>query len=242
MNNLVDTELNIVVPMAGAGKRFSEQGYTMPKFLVDINGSHMIEKVVSSFGITANYIYIVQKDHYEKYNFLNLLENITPNCKIIQISGLTQGAAETVLAAENLINNNMPMMICNSDQIVDWDPKEFYELISAQNLDGAVPTFKGNGTKWSYAKVKDGYISEIAEKVQISDDATVGIYYWKRGSDFVKYAKEMIQKNIRVNNEFYVAPVYNQAILDNKKFIIYNIKKMWPVGTPEDLKNYIESN
>lgn len=235
------SNLNIIVPMAGAGKRFSDNGYTLPKFLIDIDGLPMIERVVKSFNLDGNYIYIVQKLHYEKYNLIDLLNKITPNCKIVIIDGLTEGAAQTVLSCSDLIDNNNPIAICNSDQIVDWDSEDFCTKMITLDIDGGVPTFKGEGNKWSYAKTENGFITEIAEKLPISEDATVGIYYWKHGSDFVKYANQMIEKNIRVNNEFYVAPVYNQAILDSKKFIVYDIKKMWPVGTPEDLNYYLEN-
>jgi len=95
--------------------------------------------------------------------------------------------------------------------------------------------------KWSYAKIsKIGLVTEVAEKKVISDNATVGIYYWKKGSDYVKFAERMIKKNIRYKNEFYVCPVYNQAIKENKKILIEQIHKMWGLGTPEDLEYFLK--
>ena len=112
-----------------------------------------------------------------------------------------------------------------------------------QDLDGGIVTFKSTHPKWSFVKINEqGYVTDVAEKNPISDIATVGIYYWKHGSDYVKYAEQMIQKNIRVNNEFYVCPVFNQAILDNKKIKTFDISKMWGLGTPEDLQLFLKQN
>ena len=105
--------------------------------------------------------------------------------------------------------------------------------------DGGILTFKSNHPKWSYARLDNGFVAEVAEKNPISDIATVGIYYWKHGKDYVKYAEQMISKNIRVNNEFYVCPVFNEAILDDKKIVTYDVDKMWGLGTPEDLEVFI---
>jgi len=225
--------------MAGDGQRFIDAGYNVPKFLINIFGKTMIENVINSLGIGGNYIYIVQKKHYDKYNLNDLLNSITPGCNIIQLENKTDGAARTILHAEELINNDSPLIIFNSDQIIEWKSESFQNFIK-NDIDGAIVTFKAKGPKWSYVKTNDaGLISEVAEKKEISDDATAGIYYWSKGADYVFSAKEMIQKNIKINNEFYVAPVYNEAILNNKKIYPFPLKKMWGVGTPEDLEIYI---
>ena len=167
---------------------------------------------------------------------------ITPNCEIIQVDGLTEGAACTTLLAKEFIDNDKHLLIANSDQYIEWNSNNFYYSMTNDNLDGGIVTFKSTHPKWSFAKLDDnGHITEIAEKKPISDIATVGIYYWNKGSDYVKYAEQMIEKNIRVNNEFYVAPVYNEAIKDGLKLKPFNIEKMWGLGTPEDLKTYLEN-
>jgi len=235
-------DFNILIPMAGAGSRFSSAGYTFPKPLIEIDHKPMIQVVVENLNIKANFIYIVQKEHYEKYNLKYLLNLITPNCEIVQVDGVTEGAACTTLLAKEFINNDKHLLIANSDQFVEWDSNSFYYSMTNDNLDGGMLTFKATHPKWSFAKLNEnGFITEIAEKKPISDIATVGIYYWNKGSDYVKYAEQMIENNIRVNNEFYVAPVYNEAILDNKKFKTFEIDKMWGLGTPEDLKTYLEN-
>ena len=237
-----DEKLNVLIPMAGAGSRFEAAGYTFPKPLIDINNKPMIQVVVDNLNIDANYIYIVQKSHREKYNLDTLLNLITPGCKIVETNGLTEGAACTALLAKEFINNDAPLFFANSDQFVEWDSNEFMYKMNETKADGGIVTFKAIHPKWSFAKVNElDLVTEVAEKNPISDNATVGYYFWKHGSDFVSYAEQMIERNIRVNNEFYVCPVFNQAIEDNKEIRIFNIDKMWGLGTPEDLRYFIEN-
>jgi dTDP-glucose pyrophosphorylase len=200
----------------------------------------MIQAVVENLNITANFIYIVQQEHFLQYNLGYLLNLITPGCKIVQINGLTEGAASTTLLAKNLIDSSKPLLIANSDQIVIWNSSETIYGFDKENADGGIVTFESTHPKWSYVKLNEqGLVSEVAEKKPISKIATVGIYYWRKGSDYVKYAEQMIKNEIRTNGEFYVAPVFNEAIKDQKKFKISNISKMWGIGTPEDLDIYL---
>lgn len=238
----VDKKLNVLIPMAGAGSRFEKAGYTFPKPLIDVNGEPMIKIVSENLNIDANFIYIVQKSHREKYNLDTLLSLITPNCKIVEVDGITEGAACTTLLAKEFIDNDKPLIMANSDQFIEWDSNEFMYKMNETNADGGIVTFTSIHPKWSFAKIDDnGFVTEVAEKNPISDIATVGVYFWKRGSDYVKYAEQMIAKDIRVNDEFYVCPVFNEAIGDNKKIRVFNIKKMWGLGTPEDLNNYLDN-
>jgi len=237
-----DNNLNVLIPMAGAGSRFQQAGYTFPKPLIDVHNKPMIQVVVDNLNINANYIYVVQKSHREKYNLDTLLNLITPNCKIVEVDGITEGAACTALLAKEYINNNSPLFFANSDQYIDWDSNEFMYKMNETDADGGIVTFKATHPKWSFAKIdENGYVTEVAEKNPISDNATVGFYYWKHGSDFVKYAEQMIKKDIRVNDEFYVCPVFNQAVEDNKKIRVYEVQNMWGLGTPEDLNFYLEN-
>jgi len=235
-------KMNVLIPMAGAGSRFQQAGYTFPKPLIDVEGKPMIQVVVDNLNIDATFIYVVQKEHRAKYNLDTLLNLITPNCKIVEVDGITEGAACTTLLAKEFINNDQPLVMANSDQFVEWDSNEFMYKMIEQKVDGGILTFKATHPKWSFAKVDEyGYVTEVAEKNPISDIATVGVYYWAKGSDYVKYAEQMISKNIRTNNEFYTCPTFNEAIADGKKIKIFNIEKMWGLGTPEDLNYYLEN-
>lgn len=242
-NKWINKKLNILIPMAGAGSRFQQAGYIFPKPLIEVNKEPMIKVVTDNLNIDANYIYIVQAEHYNRFHLKTLLNLITPDCKIIQTEGLTEGAACTALLSRDLVDNDNPLLIVNSDQYVDWDSFDFMYHIENSKLDGCILTFNSTHPKWSFAKLDtNGYVTEVAEKQPISNIATVGIYFWKKGSDFVKYADKMIHQNIRVNKEFYICPVYNEAIKDGKKFNTYNVKNMWGLGTPEDLNVFLEYN
>jgi HAD superfamily hydrolase (TIGR01509 family) len=235
-------KMNVLIPMAGAGSRFSAAGYTFPKPLIDVNGKPMIQMVVENLNIDANFVFVVQKEHREKYNLDTLLNLIAPNCKVVEVDGLTEGAACTALLAKEYIDSEAPLFFANSDQFVEWDSNEFFYKMNETDADGGIVTFKATHPKWSFAKIDDnGIVTEVAEKNPISDLATVGFYYWKHGSDFVKYAEQMIANNVRVNNEFYVCPVFNQAIDDGKVIRTFDVPKMWGTGTPEDLKHYLEN-
>lgn len=236
--------MNVLIPMAGAGSRFAKVGYTLPKPLIEVKGKPMIQVVVEGLNVEAKYTYVVQKEHYEKYNLQYLLNLLTPDCNIVQVDGMTEGAACTTLLAKEFIDSDDSLIITNSDQLVLWDSNETLYAFNNDNVDGGIVTFPATHSKWSFAKLgEDGYVCEVAEKKPISEHATAGIYYWKHGSDYVKYAEQMIEKNIRVNNEFYVCPVYNQSIGDGKKICIKEIgaEDMWGLGTPEDLDYFLEN-
>ena len=235
-----DQNLNILIPMAGAGSRFQEAGYIFPKPLIEINNKPMIQIVLESLNVDGNFIFIVQKEHQKKYNINSVLKILKPNCKIIELDQITEGAACTTLLAKKHINNNNPLLIANSDQFIKWDSIKSMYNFTSKKIDGSILTFEAIHPKWSYAKVdKNNLVSEVAEKKVISKNATVGVYFWKKGNDYVKYAEQMIKKNIRVNNEFYVCPVFNEAISDKKRIIIDPVDEMHGLGTPDDLNNFL---
>lgn len=232
--------INVIIPMAGHGSRFASAGYTFPKPLIEVAGKPMIQVVVENIQIKAQYIFIVQKEHYETYNLKLLLERIAPACKIVQVDKVTEGAACSVLLAKEHINNDTPLLIANSDQYLEWNPHEFLYFADSEGVDGCISTFYNTHPKWSYAKLNEaGFVVEVREKQPISTNATTGIYYWRHGSDFVHYAEQMIEKNLRVNNEFYICPVFNEAIEAGKKIKALDCKKMWGIGVPDDLQYFL---
>jgi HAD superfamily hydrolase (TIGR01509 family) len=235
-------KLNVLIPMAGAGSRFEKAGYTFPKPLIDVNGKPMIQVVVDNLNLDANFIYVVQKSHRKKYNLDTLLNLITPNCKIIEVDGITEGAACTALLAKEYIDNDNPLFFANSDQFVEWSSSDFMYKMQETNFDGGIVTFESTHPKWSFVELDDNnFVKKVEEKNPISNIATVGYYFWKNGSDFVKYAEQMIANDIRVNNEFYVCPVFNEAINGGKKIITFKATKMWGLGTPEDLDLFLKN-
>ena len=236
--------MNVLIPMAGAGSRFAEQGYTFPKPLIEVGNKPMIQVVADNLNIEANYIFIVQKVHYEKYNLETVLNLVKPNCTIVQVEGVTEGAACTTLLAREYIDNEEPLIIANSDQFVEWNSNEVLYAFSTEGVGGGILTFESSHPKWSYARTdENGWVTEVAEKKPISNNATVGIYYWSRGCDYVSCADEMVERNIRTNNEFYVCPVFNQFIERGGKVRIKHIEPtgMWGLGTPEDLTHFLSN-
>ena len=237
-----DKNLNVLIPMAVEGSRFKDAGYTFPKPLIEVNKIPMIQLVIDNLSLKANYKFIVKGDHIKKYNIDSMLKIIKPNCDIIKVDKTTEGAACTALLAKKFINNENPLIIANSDQFIKWNSAKTMYRFMTKNVDGGILTFKSSHPKWSFAKHNpEGIVSEVAEKEVISNTATVGIYFWRKGSDFVKYAERMIEKNIRYKNEFYICPVFNEAIKDKKKILIENIDEMWGLGTPEDLNTYLKN-
>lgn len=231
--------ITIVIPMAGNGSRFTKAGYTDPKPLIPVHGKPMISWVVDNLKVPgARFVFIIRADYPASCK--EYLRSIAPECSIIVVHKVTEGAACTVLLAKNQINNDTPLLIANSDQFIEFDVGEFVNSFLSSDANGKISTFDGQrDPKWSYAALKDGYVTEVREKDPFSDHATTGVYMWKRGSDFVKFAEQMISKNIRVNNEFYTVPVYNEAIADGLKITIEGCKRMWGLGVPEDLEYFL---
>lgn len=237
--------MQILIPMAGEGSRFKAENYTFPKPLIDVQGRPMIQRVIENLKYEATYIFLVRDEHLNTYTGLKeLLHSITNGkCKIVKVPGLTEGAACTALLAEKDIDPEDSLLIANSDQIIDYSPENFLNLIRHTNLDGMIFTFYASHPKWSFVKLsEEGLITEVAEKRPISDIATCGIYWFRKGREFTESAHEMIGKNIRTNNEFYIAPVFNESIQKGKRILPFFVEKMHGIGTPEDLRVYLNEH
>jgi dTDP-glucose pyrophosphorylase len=235
--------MKILIPMAGNGSRFKTAGYLKPKPFIDVAGKIMIERVVENLGIEHEYIFLTRAEHFagNEKDLASLMIKIGGRGKVLMVDSLTEGACCTALLAKDLINTDDELLIANADQVIDYQKENFDYIRKLTSVDGIILSFNASDPKWSFIKLgQDGYASQIAEKKPISDIATCGIYWYRKGSNFVKYAEEMITRNIRVNKEFYIAPVYNQMIKDKGKIIPFFVDHMHGLGTPEDLKEYIE--
>lgn len=237
--------INIVIPMAGRGSRFVNAGYTAPKPLIDVKGHCMIEWVVRNLTPKCEhrFIFLCLKEHIDEWNLNEYLEKIAPGCVVIPVDKVTEGAACTVLLAEEYIDNEDELMIANSDQFVTCDINEYCAALGDST--GLIMTMYADDPKWSFiAFDSDKYVTMVREKEVISNEASVGIYNFKHGSDYVKYAHKMIDLNLRVKNEFYVAPVYNLLIEDDKKIVFKHFGSegdgMYGLGIPEDLIKFNE--
>lgn len=235
--------LNIVIPMAGRGSRFANAGFTTPKPLIRVGGRPMIDWVIENITPARphRFIFLCLAEHLQQYPEVPLeLQRLCPGCEIVPVHGVTEGAACTVLLAEKLIDSADPLMIANSDQIVDLEIDEYLAAGDPPEVAGLIMTFWSDDPKWSYCRLRDdGTVSEVVEKQVVSNEATVGIYNLRHGADFVRAAKSMIAADLRVNNEFYVAPCYNQLIAKGAKIVVARTGKeyagMYGLGIPEDL-------
>jgi len=239
--------INIVIPMAGQGSRFAKARYEKPKPFIDVDGKPMIVRVLENIAYPdARYILIARKEHMDKEAELVTQIEKKFNAIFIPIDKLTEGTACTVLYARKYINNDEQLLVANSDQIVDMNIADFIDDCKDRNLDGSILTFIDHfkNPKWSFAALdENNLVTEVKEKVIISEFATVGIYLYSKGRDFVDASIDMIIENDRVNNEFYTCPTYNYAIKDGAKIGIYNIEfeQMHGIGTPEDLNLYLQN-
>ena len=236
--------LNIVVPMAGSGTRFAQAGYRLPKPLIDVQGSPMIRRVIDNIRPSRphRFIFVCQRAHDREFGLTERLTTWAPGCEVVRLDGITEGAACTVLAAAALIDTPNPLMIANSDQLVDIEIDDHLALIDPSQSDGMIMTMPATDPKWSYAATgTNGWVTRVAEKNPISPHATVGIYNFTAGADFVTAAQQMIAADDRTLGEFYLAPVYNHLIEAGARIAINEITatSMHGLGTPEDLEAFL---
>lgn len=238
--------LTIVIPMAGRGQRFIEAGYSLPKPLLPVHGHPMVQCVIDNLRPTQphRFIFLALREHLDQYNLADSLREWAPDCRIITVDHVTEGAACTVLLARAEIASGDPLMIANADQwvVVDID----HYLMSLEDNDGLIMTMQANDPKWSYVGFDSaGKVDRIVEKQVISDAATVGIYNFARGGDFISAAESMIAQDLKVRGEFYVAPVFNQLLATGGRVCCYSLEtnqgQMHGLGSPKDYEDFIAS-
>ena len=234
--------LNIVIPMAGRGSRFAAAGFRLPKPMIPVHGVPMIQVVLHNItpARECRHVFLVLREHLDQFGLAARLDSFSPGCVIVPVEQVTGGAACTVLLAREYINGDEPLMIANSDQFVDLDINAYLDRLDSDKLDGLIMTFWSDHPKWSYCRLSaDGMVTEVVEKQVVSNEATVGIYNFRRGSDFVRAAERMIALEKRVNGEFYAAPAYNELIAEGGRVGVFNIgreyEQMHGLGVPEDL-------
>ena len=235
----MNKKLKLIMPMAGEGSRFRDNGYQEFKPFIDVNGVPMFQHAVNTIGLDFDEkIFIVQKAHDIK----NKVLEIYPDSHVIELEERTSGAAATILTARQHMDSDTSIFTSNCDQHVEWDIDGFMSLVDT-DVDGIIPTFEcpEMDPKWSYARSDNGFVTEVAEKNAISTKATVGFYYWKNSLDFIRDAEQMIDRDIRVNGEHYLCPVYNQTIENGGRVVTYDVDCMSGIGTPDDLEVFLKN-
>lgn len=232
-----EKKVNVVMPMAGKGQRFIDEGYALPKPLLKVNNRHLIEYVIDSMRLPgANFTFIIRKDHADNFELDRILKKLVPESNIVILDEITRGAICTVLKAKEFFDSDDEVITKDCDQVIDWVPGHFLSFVRRHNADGAIVTINTNNPGFSFAKVHENRILETAEKIVISNFGATGIYYFRSGKDLIKYANRMIDKNIRTNNEFYVCPVYNEYIADSKLILNYPVAEMIGLNTPSEFE------
>ena len=240
-----ERQLNIIIPAAGEGSRFAEAGYPVPKPFIDVAGEMMIQRVLNNLPISGSQPTLNLRREHMKALPQAVETLVSRGVGIVPVDALTEGTACTVLLAREHFDNDQPLLIANSDQLVDADLAPFIADCLKRGLDGSILVFRDDtrNPKWSFAQTDSiGRVVRVAEKVPISDLATVGIYLFRRGRDFVSAAADMIANNDRVNGEFYTCPVYNYMIRSGLNIGVYEIPQsaMHGIGTPPDLDAYLD--
>ena len=230
---------NILVPMAGLGSRFIKEGFKVPKQIINIKDKHLIDISLDCLNYKdCNLIFVLRDEHVYNHHMDELLmKKFGDDISIVVLDQLTDGSVCSCLFAESLIDNDSPLVIHTLD--IEFRPVFDPHVMHTLDADGLILTFKSNSINYSYAQLdKDGNVIKTAEKKAISPNACVGIYGFKKGSDFCKYAREMIERDLRTKNEFYISPLYNVLIEDGKKIVTEDVDKMHIFGTPDEYHFY----
>ena len=230
---------NILVPMAGLGSRFIKEGFKVPKQIINIKDKHLIDISLDCLNYKdCNLIFVLRDEHVYNHHMDELLmKKFGDDISIVVLDQLTDGSVCSCLFAQQLIDNDAPLVIHTLD--IEFRPVFDPHVMETLDADGLILTFKSNSTNYSYAQLdKDGNVIKTAEKKAISPNACVGIYGFKKGSDFCKYAREMIERDLRTKNEFYISPLYNVLIEDGKKIVTEDVDKMHIFGTPDEYHFY----
>ena len=230
---------NILIPMAGLGSRFIKEGFKVPKQIINIKDKHLIDISLDCLNYKdCNLIFVLRDEHVYNHHMDELLiKKFGDDISIVVLDQLTDGSVCSCLFAEKLINNDSPLVIHTLD--IEFRPVFDPHVMETLDADGLILTFKSNSTNYSYAQLdRNGNVTKTAEKKAISPNACVGIYGFKKGSDFCKYAKEMIDRDLRTKNEFYISPLYNILIEDGKKIVTESVDKMHIFGTPDEYHFY----
>lgn len=237
--------MKILIPMAGLGSRFRVSNYDTPKPLIVVNGKTLIEHSINSLNIDGDFIFVTRKFDNVQHNetLSKILKSLKPNSIEICINSPTRGAVETCLFARSQINTDEELIITNCDQILNWNSCYYLEQSRRQEVDGSVLTYESDDPKNSFARINyDGTVTEIVEKQAISNNALVGLHYWKHGKDFVSSAEILMNSFVTLGKkECYVSETYNMLIGNGKKIIGIKIPTNGyiPLGTPKDLSLYL---
>jgi dTDP-glucose pyrophosphorylase len=237
--------MNVLVPIAGPDT-FREHGYAYTKNLVEIAGLPLIQHVFENLRTIpdARFLFVMQKEEAQSFHLANVVRLLDPTARAIICEGKTAGAACTALLAIEWINNDQELLIANGDQLIRGGCRDFIDQLRGSGLDAGTLVFESVHPRWSYVRLNDdGLVIEAAEKRPISRNATAGVYYFRRGRDFVDAAQAMIRKDASVNGLFYVCPTFNELVLRQMRVGVVRIPRedYISLATPQNVEHYEQS-
>jgi NDP-sugar pyrophosphorylase family protein len=233
-----------LIPMAGEGKRFLNDGYKIPKPLIRINGTPMFVYAAKSLPKADQFIFICLKKHVKKYKINKEIKNFFPKAKVIILDKLTNGQATTCLKAEKILKKNDILTIGACDNAMIYNQKKLDKKINKSDL--VIWTFKddkivsNNSNMYGYVKVKKpdnaSYVSckKTISKTPGNDHTIIGAFSFKKAETFLKYSRNLIKNNKRINNEFYLDSVADLCVSSGLKVKVNLVKKYIGWGTPKD--------
>jgi len=238
----------ILILMAGSGSRVESLGQKVPKPLIKIHGLSLISIVVKnlrSIRVPLKFIFVCQSEHYNKFNFKEVFDSLGQDYSVVLLDGPTDGAAITALKAYHALDETKDLTIANSDQFFNHSFDSFLNFSRKSHSMGTIMSMIAEGNKWSYVRVNSfNQVQELQEKVPISNLATVGLYYFKNPKIFHDAASKMVNKSIKTNGEFYLAPCFNEVIASGFSVDHYPVgthgRDVFGLGTSEDV-NFFES-
>lgn len=211
--------------MAGLGSRFLDAGFNLPKPLIMVDNKTLLEHSIETLGIDGRYIFITREYENAEYNeqITSILNDLVPGHIEIRANGKQHGTSYSALLAKDYIDNDDELVLTNCDQHLEWNAEDFLKASRVSGVDGSILVHDSSSHKHSYAVIKDGFVSHLAEKNPISNDALVGLHYWKHGKDFVRTAEALVEECVPEGREAYVSLTYNYLISEGKKIIAYRI-------------------
>jgi NDP-sugar pyrophosphorylase family protein len=242
------SKYNLVIPMAGLGSRFSKAGYETPKPLLPIRGHRMFEIVIANLTTSdVNQVSLIAPAHFELAPEVAHFSQVTGiPIRLFEIDFLTDGPVSSAMIAAKELDFDLPIIIANSDQYLDFNVNQWINTAIDSNVDGSILCMRDSHPKWSYVEVNErGEIARVVEKQVVSSLATCGVYFFSSTAEFIRAAECQREGDERVNNEFYVAPLYNYLISQGKRLSYLDMgpisEVMFGLGTPEDYELFIQS-
>ena len=247
--NMIDNNIQLIIPMSGIGKRFIDAGYEETKSLIDVDGYPIIKHVVDLFPGVKDVIFICNDIHLKQTNMRKILNDISPNCRIFEVVNNTKGPINAIHQIFDFIDNNKQTIVSYCDYGTYWNFENFINYVNNKNLDGAIPCYTGfhphmlGSDNYAFCKESNMELIQIKEKEPFTDNkineyASNGTYYFKSGYLLKEYSQKLIDLDININGEYYVSLLYNLLINDGLKVGIFEIENMLQWGTPYDLENY----